>query len=269
MKDVLKAAGYIKSRVILTAETALVLGSGLGNYADSLNSPHVIHYKDVPGMPVSTVQGHKGAFVIGCKDEKQIICLQGRVHYYEGRSPEETVFPIRVLQTLGIKKLILTNAAGAVNTSFAPGNLVCITDHINLTGLNPLRGTKALDFGERFPSMSEAYSAKLRGIALEAALETGIPLKQGVYYYCAGPSYETPAEIRAIRVLGGDMVGMSTVYETTAAVQAGMEVLGISCITNMAAGILNQQLSHAEVMETGQKAAGLFASLIDKIIEKI
>ena len=248
MNEVIKAAGYIKSKLTVTAQTGLVLGSGLGNYADGLSNASVIHYKDVPGMPVSTVQGHKGAFVIGEKAGRQIICLQGRVHYYEGRSPEETVFPIRVLKALGINKLILTNAAGAVNTDFAPGDLVCITDHINLTGLNPLRGTKT---------------------ALDSALQAGIKLKQGVYYYCAGPSYETPAEIRAIRILGGDMVGMSTVYETVAAVQAGIKVLGISCITNMAAGILKTPLSHAEVMETGKKAAGAFASLIDKIIENI
>ena len=269
MNEVIKAAGYIKSKLTVTAQTGLVLGSGLGNYADGLSNASVIHYKDVPGMPVSTVQGHKGAFVIGEKAGRQIICLQGRVHYYEGRSPEETVFPIRVLKALGINKLILTNAAGAVNTDFAPGDLVCITDHINLTGLNPLRGTRALDFGERFPSMSEAYAPDLIKTALDSALQAGIKLKQGVYYYCAGPSYETPAEIRAIRILGGDLVGMSTVYETVAAVQAGIKVLGISCITNMAAGILKTPLSHAEVMETGKKAAGAFASLIDKIIENI
>lgn len=269
MNEVLKAAGYIKNKLDIMAEAGLVLGSGLGSYAEGLANAEVIHYKDVPGMPVSTVDGHKGAFVIGDKAGKQIICLQGRVHYYEGRSPEETVFPLRVLKALGVKKLILTNAAGAVNTSFAPGDLVCITDHINLTGLNPLRGMKALEFGERFPSMSQAYDAELRALALEAARQAGIPLKQGVYYYCAGPSYETPAEIRAIRILGGDMVGMSTVFETVAAVQAGIRVLGISCITNMAAGILKTPLSHAEVMETGRRAEGAFASLIDKIIENI
>lgn len=269
MNEVSKAVGFIKNKCGVYSDIGLVLGSGLGDYADTLENKTVIHYKDVPGMPVSTISGHKGAFVIGERNGRQVICLQGRVHYYEGRSPEEVVFPVRVLRGLGADKLILTNAAGAVNTSFSPGDLVCITDHINLTGLNPLKGAKALEYGERFPSMSEAYSPDMRKAAAAAALDSGTELKQGVYFYCSGPSYETPAEIRAIRVLGGDMVGMSTVFETTAAVQAGMKVLGISCITNMAAGILSVPLSHKEVMETGGKIAGKFASLIDKIIEKI
>ncbi|MBS6474797.1 MAG: purine-nucleoside phosphorylase [Clostridiales bacterium] len=253
----------------ISFDAAVILGSGLGEYGNTLSEIKEISYSNIPFMPCSTVDGHKGSVLVGKKGSKNLLIFQGRVHFYEGRSLNEVIFSVRLMHELGIKKLILTNAAGAVNESFLPGELMLICDHINLSGHNCLVGTEALDFGERFPSMCNVYSENLRHAAIAAAREKNICLREGIYFYCTGPSYETPSEVRAIRLLGGDAVGMSTVHEATAAVQMGMEVLGISCLTNMAAGISKQALTHSEVLETGKRTQRNFMTLIDKIIENI
>lgn len=268
-KKVEAAAEYLKSKIGTVPEIAIVLGSGLGKYAQTLENSISIPYKEIPGMPATTVVGHQGAFVCGKKQGKNVLLMQGRAHYYEGNTLDQVIFPIRVLKLLGIKTLILTNAAGAVNTSYHHGEFMLISDHINLTGNNCLIGQSALDFGPRFPSMTCIYDKELRKLAKAAAEELDIAMHEGVYYYCTGPSFETPAEIRAIRILGGDAVGMSTVHEAVAAVQMDIIVLGISCLTNMAAGILDQPLTHEEVMETGNKVAAKFAKLIDNIIKNL
>lgn len=269
IREAENAANYILNVCGKTPDCAVILGSGLGQWGDTLENGHVIPYSEIPGMPVSSVKGHSNCFIIGEKCGKTVLAMKGRIHLYEGWSAQETVFPIRIMKRLGVTKLIITNAAGGVNTDFKPGDLMLITDHINLSGHNALRGSEATEFGERFPSMSAAYDKQLREVAQRAASRLGIMLRSGVYFYSAGPSFETPAEIRAIRILGGDAVGMSTVHETTAAVQQGMRVLGISCITNMAAGILDVPLTHSEVLETGERVKDKFAMLVDEIIRII
>ena len=250
----------------MSPEMGLVLGSGLGSLADSMENPIIVDYGSVPGFPQSTVEGHKGRFVIGDYQGKPVLMMQGRFHYYEGKEMEEVVFPIRVMRDLGIGTLILTNAAGGINMDFRPGDIMLITDHINLSGGNPLRGKNYEEFGPRFPDMSNAYDPGMRQIARDASKRLGIPIRTGIYAMMQGPSYETPAEIRMLRTLGADAVGMSTVPEVLAAVHAQMKVLGISCITNMAAGILKKSLTHQEVLETANQSKDKFIQLINAVI---
>jgi len=247
----------------------VVLGSGLGGYADTLEDAQIIDYRDIPGFPQSTVPGHAGRLVLGKKHGVSLACMQGRFHCYEGYTPAETVIPLRTLIKLGVKKLLITNAAGGVNESFCPGDIMIITDHINFASLNPLAGANLDEFGPRFPDMSFAYDKELSAALKEAASRHGIDVKTGVYAMMKGPSFETPAEIRALRVLGADAVGMSSVPEIIAAAHACVKSAAMSCITNMAAGILNQPLTHEEVMETGRIAAGRIRTLIDGFIERV
>lgn len=264
-----EALNYIRSKIRYMPEIAVILGSGLGKFADGIEDRTEIEYKDIPMFPRSTVQGHAGKLIIGKSGGKNIIAMQGRFHMYEGYGPDDVTLPVRIFQLMGVKILIVTNAAGAVNTEFDVGDLMIIEDHIGLFCPSPLSGENDERFGTRFPSMTSAYDKKLTEAAYNAAEETGIKLRKGVYCYCKGPMFETPAEIRAIRALGGDAAGMSTVPEVIAAVHGGLRVLGISCITNMAAGILNVPLTHEEVMETGKKVENSFSKLVGEIIAKI
>jgi purine-nucleoside phosphorylase len=260
------AAAFIKGKLQQQPKIGLILGSGLGVLADDINDPVRIPYNEIPGFPVSTVEGHAGQLVCGQLSGVEVIAMQGRFHYYEGYSMEKVTFPVRVMKEIGVDKLIVTNAAGGVNESFTPGDLMIITDHINNMGTNPLIGPNDSQFGVRFPDMSTAYSKELRKIAKTAAEKLAINVKEGVYVGNPGPVYETPAEIRMVRTMGGDAVGMSTVPEVIVARHAGMDVLGISCISNMAAGILDQPLSHDEVMETTEKVKSSFLSLVNEIV---
>ena len=261
------AAEYILQKVALRPTVALVLGSGLGDYADTLEQSVKIPYSEIPNFPQPTVEGHAGAFVFGMKEGKQVVVAQGRVHYYEGLPMQEITLPVRVLAAIGVKTLVLTNAAGGVNLGYQPGTLMLISDHINFSGANPLVGANLDEFGPRFPDASDVYTARLRKELLPKAEEAGIALRQGVYMMFSGPSFETPAEIRMARTLGADAVGMSTVPEALVATHCGMEVLGISCISNMAAGVLNQKLSHQEVMDTGAMVHDKFQKLIKIVIQ--
>ena len=250
-------------------QAAVVLGSGLGDFADTLADPVAIPYGELPYWPASSVVGHPGRLVIGTVAGRRVAALAGRVHLYEGRDPGDVVFAARVMGRLGAKQLILTNAAGGVNTGFASGGLMVIDDHINLQGANPLVGDNDDRLGPRFPDMTEVYSQRLRRIADEAAAAAGVPVTHGVYAALLGPSYETPAEIRYLRTIGADAVGMSTVPEAIAARHMGLEVLGISCISNMAAGVLPAPLNHADVLETTRRVRGAFLALLEGIIERL
>jgi purine-nucleoside phosphorylase len=250
-------------------KTAIVLGSGLGDFADTLHDSIAMPCGDVPHWPASRVVGHTGRLVFGYVAGRPIAVLAGRVHFYEGRGIAPVVFATRVMGRLGVQEMILTNAAGGINTSFASGALMVIDDHINLLGTNPLIGPNDERFGPRFPDMTEVYSPRLRAIADAAAHARGIPVKHGVYVAVHGPSYETPAEIRYMRTIGADAVGMSTVPEALAARHMNLEVLAISCITNMAAGVLPQLLNHEEVLETARRVRGSFISLLEGIIERL
>lgn len=260
------AAEYIREQVSLRPDIGLVLGSGLGDFADTLEDAVRVPYSQIPNFPVPTVPGHSGALVFGKKCGRSVVVLQGRIHYYEGLPQQEITLPIRVLAALGVKTLVLTNACGGVNLSFRPGDLMLISDHINFSGANPLIGPNLDAFGPRFPDMSDLYTASLRAAIREAAAADGIALQEGVYAMYSGPNYETPAEIRMFRILGADAVGMSTVPEALVAGQCGMQVVGVSCITNMAAGVLPVKLSHAEVMETADRVRDKFRNLIDLIL---
>jgi purine-nucleoside phosphorylase len=260
------AFNFLSGRTNRRPEVCVVLGSGLGAYADTISDAEVIPYKDIPGFPVSTVEGHAGQLVFGQKHGVSIVCMQGRFHCYEGYTAEETVIPLRALIKLGIKKLLLTNAAGGINTGFSPGDIMIIEDHINFTFLNPLVGANLDEFGPRFPDMSYAYNKELISALMDVAIENGIKFKSGVYAMMKGPSFETPAEIKALRALGADAVGMSSVPEIIAAAHAGVSSAAMSCITNMAAGILDKPLSHREVMDTGKIAADNIKKLIDGFI---
>ena len=264
-----EAAESIRGKTALAPEIALILGSGLGVLADHVEDAAVIPYEDIPHFPLSTVEGHAGELVIGRLAGRPVVIMRGRFHMYEGYGPELTAFPVRVMKALGARTLVVTNAAGGINTSFEPGDLMLIADHLNLTGRNPLVGPNDGELGPRFPDMSEAYSRRLRAIANETAREQGLKLREGVYAGLLGPSYETPAEIRMLRALGADAVGMSTVAEVIAARHAGLEVLGISCISNMAAGILDQPLSHDEVMETTERVKSRFLALVTGVIPRL
>lgn len=267
MKDIERlkiAADYIKGSLKEIPKRAVILGSGLGELADDVQNATILEYKDIPEFPQSTAPGHKGRLVAGELDGELVLLMQGRFHFYEGYSMDVVVFPIRVMKLLGVESLIVTNAAGGVNKSFSPGDLMLITDHLSMFCTNPLIGSNYGDFGPRFNDMSDPYSREKREKVKE--LIDDIDLKEGVYAYMTGPSYETPAEIRSLRVLGADAVGMSTVPEVITAVHAGIKVLGISCITNMAAGILDQPLDGDEVIETGQRVKSKFKKLILKIL---
>jgi purine-nucleoside phosphorylase len=260
---------YIAGKTDIKPEIGLILGSGLGVLADEIETPVTIPYGEIPHFPVSTVEGHKGQLVIGRLEGKSVCAMQGRFHYYEGHGLDEVTFPVRVMKAIGADKIIVTNAAGGINESYKAGDLMLIRDHINLTGRNPLIGPNDEGMGVRFPDMSDAYCPDLRALALEVAQQNGIKLQEGVYVGMLGPSYETPAEIRMLRTLGGDAVGMSTVPEVIVARHAGIRVLGISCISNMAAGILPQPLSHDEVMETAEKVKHTFLTLVKAVIQKV
>jgi purine-nucleoside phosphorylase len=250
-------------------QIAIVLGSGLGDFADTLQESVVTPYTALPHWPASNVVGHAGRLVIGNTAGKRVAALSGRVHFYEGHDLATVAFATRVMGRLGVKQIILTNAAGGINTGFAQGALMIIDDHINMLGSNPLVGPNDERLGARFPDMSEVYSRRLRHVADEAASAKGVAVNHGVYVAVHGPSYETPAEIRYFRTIGADAVGMSTVPEAIAARHIGMEVLGISCITNMAAGVLPQPLVHDEVVETAHRVRGSFISLLEGIIERL
>ena len=263
------AARFILQHMPLQPRIALVLGSGLGAFADSLTEAVRIPYADIPSFPRSTAIGHAGQLVVGKAEGVAVAAMQGRVHLYEGYSAQEIAFPVRVFGRMGVRAVILTNAAGGITRSYSQGALVLVRDHINLQGHNPLVGPNDDRFGVRFPDMTRAYDRDYREMALQEARKLGIPLQEGVYAALLGPSYETPAEIEHLHRIGADLVGMSTVTEVIAARHMGIKVLAISCVTNMAAGILDQPLSHAEVMETGERVRGNFESLLRAILPAI
>jgi purine-nucleoside phosphorylase len=264
-----RGAKFILSKTKLRPRIALVLGSGLGAFADEFSSATKIPYTKIPGFPRSTAIGHAGQLVIGKVGDVAVAGMQGRVHLYEGYSVKEVAFPIRVFARLGIQAVILTNAAGGIKKEFSQGHLVVLKDHINLQGVNPLSGPNDENFGPRFPDMTTAYDRKFREIALAEGQQLGIALAEGTYAALTGPSYETPAEIRYLRSIGSDLVGMSTVPEVIAARHSGIRVLGISCVTNAAAGILDQPLDHREVLETAERVKSQFISLLSAILPKM
>lgn len=264
-----KASSFIKEKIKEQPKIGLILGSGLGVLVDEIEDQVKVPYHTIPEFPTSTVEGHEGQLVFGKIHGVSVVAMQGRIHYYEGYDMGKVTFPVRVMKELGIDTLIVTNAAGGVNTSFKPGDLMLITDHINFTGTSPLIGPNNPELGLRFVDMSYPYDRELRKVAKDAAKEVNVNLREGVYVAVTGPSYETPAEIRMFRTLGADAVGMSTVSEVIVARHAELKVLGISCITNMAAGILDQPLNHEEVIETTQKVREQFLSLIKEIVRKL
>ena len=259
----------IREKTDFEPEIALVLGSGLGDYADSIDIKDTVEYSDIEGFPVSTVKGHKGRFVFGYVKEKPVVIMQGRVHFYEGYDMSDVVLPTRLMGMLGAKKIVLTNAAGGVNKGYKPGDFMIIDDHILYGVPNPLIGPNIDELGVRFPDITNMYNKKMQDVIAKVAKQQNLDIKKGVYMQLTGPSYETPAEIRMARTLGADAVGMSTACEAIAACHMGMEVMGISCITNMAAGILDTPLNHAEVQETADRVAKEFKQLITGIIEEI
>ena len=269
LQKIQEASNYLKGEIKHQPQIALILGSGLGILADEIENPQAIPYNQIPHFPVSTVEGHAGELVFGDLMGKRVMAMKGRFHYYEGYSMEAVTFPIRVMKALGINTLIVTNAAGGVKKSFSPGDLMLITDHINFAFNNPLMGKNERELGERFTDMSRAYDEKLINTALAAADALDMKLQQGVYTFFSGPTYETPAEVKMVEFFGGDAVGMSTVPEVMAAVHGGQRVLGISCISNMAAGILPQSLSHDEVIETTQRVKDQFINFIKAILTRI
>jgi purine-nucleoside phosphorylase len=263
------AAQLILKRTSLHPKIGLVLGSGLGAFADSLTEAQAVPYSEIPSFPQSTAIGHAGRMVVGNAGQVPVAAMQGRVHLYEGYSAQQVAYPIRVFARMGIKAVILTNAAGGINLGYSQGALVLIRDHINLQGTNPLVGPNDDRFGVRFPDMTHAYCEQYREIVRDEATQLNIPIYEGVYAALLGPSYETPTEIEHLRRIGADLVGMSTVAEVIAARHMGLNVLAISCVTNMAAGILDQPLSHAEVMETGERVRSTFEALLRAIIPRI
>src|SRR5687767_867219 len=263
------AARIIRARTKLEPRIAIVLGSGLGGFADDFEEAVGIPYEEIPGFMRSTAQGHAGRLVIGKIDTVPVVAMQGRVHYYEGYSLEEVTFPVRTFKVLGVKTLILTNAAGGINVELTQGALMVISDHVNLMGDNPLRGPNDERFGPRFPDMSGVYSPGLQGLVVEEARAMGAEVRRGIYGGLSGPSYETPAEIHMLRNLGADAVGMSTVPEAIVARHMDMEVLAISCITNMAAGIGDEPIDHSEVMAIGDRVRGTFTELLRRVVGRI
>jgi len=260
---------FLEERMPSRPDVGVVLGSGLGAFADELSDRVEIPFHEIPGWPRSTAVGHAGKLVFGKLGDTNVAVLAGRAHLYEGYTAARVVFGVRVLKLLGIHSLVLTNAAGGVNLSYSQGALVLVSDHINLQGTNPLVGANEADFGPRFPDMTEAYSARYRAIAKQVGLDMGITLPEGVYAAMLGPSYETPAEIRYLRTIGADLVGMSTVAETIASNHAGVQVLAISCVTNMAAGVLPEKLNHEEVLATGERVRGTLVTLLKNVIPRL
>lgn len=259
----------IRAKTDFQPEVGLVLGSGLGDYAESIQKVQTIPYTEIEGFPVSTVTGHKGCFVFGYVGSVPVVIMQGRVHFYEGYPMSDVVLPVRLMGLLGIKKLILTNAAGGINPDFQPGDFMMITDHITTSIPSPLLGPNLNELGPRFPDMSHVYTPRLQEAIRSAAVKCGIAIKEGVYVQLTGPNYETPAEIRMCRGWGGDAVGMSTACEAMAAGHMGLEVCGISCITNLAAGMSKKQLDHKEVQETADRVSAFFKKLVTEIIGTI
>lgn len=268
-KKILDAADVLLKKIDETPSVGLILGSGLGVLADEIEEPIAVPYENIPGFPISTVPGHKGQFVFGKLEGVPVAAMQGRFHFYEGYSLREVTFPVRVMKRLGVETLIVTNASGGVNIDFQPGDLMLIRDHINWLYANPLAGPNDDALGTRFPDMSEPYSERLLQVAEDAAYRMGIHLREGVYLATSGPSYETPAEIRMMRKLGADAVGMSTVPEVIAARHSGIEVLGISCISNAGAGILDVSLTHEEVIETTKRIRSDFLKLLKTILRDL
>lgn len=264
-----RAYESVKKKISFQPEAALILGSGLGNFAETVKIVETLDYKDIEGFPVSTVPGHKGRFIFGYVEDVPMVIMQGRVHYYEGYSMKEVTLPIRLMKLMGAKLLFLTNASGGVNMDYHAGDFMLMTDHISTFIPSPLIGANDEDLGPRFPDMSDVYRKDIRDIIRRVAGEEQIPLKEGVYVQLTGPAYETPAEIRMVRALGADAVGMSTVCEAIVANHMGMAVCGISCITNMASGILPQPLSHKEVQETADRVAPLFERLVKKSLTAV
>jgi purine-nucleoside phosphorylase len=264
-----EARRFLESKTALRPRVGVVLGSGLGAFAAELSDPVSIPYGGIPGWPGSTAIGHAGELIFGRLNGLAVAVMAGRVHLYEGYTAQQVAFGVRVLGTFGVRSLVLTNAAGGINLEYSRGALVLLSDHINLQGCNPLTGANLDALGPRFPDMSEAYSIRYREIARQVGGELGIELKEGVYAALAGPSYETPAEIRYLRIIGADLVGMSTVAETIAANHMGMRVLGISCVTNMAAGILPQKLSHEEVLETGAAVRDTLVRFLKTLLPRL
>ncbi len=260
------AVRFIQSKYSLQPTIGLILGSGLGEYAEEMEEANFIPYEDIPDFPVSTVEGHVGRFVLGYCMGKPTIMMQGRFHFYEGYKGEDIALPIRVMKGLGVEILLITNAAGGIRETFKPGDLMVIKDHINIAGVNPLIGKNSVAYGPRFPDMSRAYDREIQRIIHLSAIHEKIDLQEGVYAMMSGPSYETPAEIKMLRLLGADAVGMSTVPEVIAAVHCGLLVGGISCITNMAAGILDQPLKHQEVVETAELTRDTLKRCLNRVI---
>lgn len=269
IKKITDAADFIKEKIDGAPSIGLILGSGLGVLAAEIEDPVKISYEEIPEFPVSTVEGHQGQLVFGKMKGQNVVAMQGRFHFYEGYSMEEVSLPVRVMKAIGVEILLVTNAAGGINTTFEAGNLMIIQDHINFLPNHPLIGPNEESLGPRFPDMSEAYSKRLIPIAKQSGQELGIDLKEGTYLATTGPAYETPAEVRMMRTLGADAAGMSTVPEVIVARHGGMEVLGISCITNLAAGILDQPLSHEEVIETTKRVQQDFSGLVKTIVSKL
>lgn len=268
IEQIYETVDAIRAKVSVRPEVGIVLGSGLGEYADQFPAPTIIPYEEIPHFPQVTIVGHKGRLVFQEIEGLPVVVMQGRFHYYEGYSMEQVTFPIRVLGQLGIRRLILTNAAGGANINFSAGDLMLITDHLNLMGMNPLRGPHNQVFGDRFPDMTCAYHPEEREVFESVAQRLNIPLQRGVYAAFSGPSYETPAEIHMIRTLGADAVGMSTVPEAIVATQMGIRVSGVSCITNMAAGMPGSKLTHEDVMETANRVKHQFIALINGVIQE-
>lgn len=264
-----QAKEFLQDRLKIKPIVGLILGSGLGVLADQMSQPIRIPYQDIPGFPTSTVAGHAGQLVAGELNGVAVVAMQGRFHYYEGYRLDSVTFPVRVMKAIGIEKLFVTNAAGGLNEAFKPGDLMLITDHINNTGQNPLIGPNDDQQGVRFPDMSTAYTPDLQKLARQVATELSIDLKEGVYVWNTGPTYETPAEVRMLQAAGGDAVGMSTVPEVIVARHVGLDVLGLSCISNMAAGILDEVLSHDEVIETTESVREIFIALVKAILTRL
>ncbi|WP_203361839.1 purine-nucleoside phosphorylase [Bacillus sp. REN10] len=269
LEKIQQATHYLQKVSQKSPKIGLILGSGLGVLADEIDDAVKIPYSDIPDFPVSTVEGHAGQLVFGTLSGKEVVAMQGRFHYYEGYSFDQVTFPVRVMKALGVEIVIVTNAAGGVNESFEPGDLMIITDHINMMGGNPLIGPNDNRLGVRFPDMSEAYNKELQQLAKDIASNINLSVREGVYVGNTGPVYETPAEVRMARILGGDAVGMSTVPEVIVARHSEMKVLGISCISNMAAGILDQPLAHDEVIETTEKVKADFLLYVKEIIKSM
>ncbi len=264
-----QAKQFLQDQLKVKPKVGLILGSGLGVLAEQISQPVRIPYQEIPGFPESTVEGHAGQLVIGQLNGVDVVAMQGRFHYYEGYGLDAVTFPVRVMKAIGIEKLFVTNAAGGVNEDFKPGNLMLITDHINNTGQNPLIGPNDDSQGVRFPDLSTAYNRDLQTLARQVAKELTIDLKEGVYVWNTGPTYETPAEVKVLQAVGGDAVGMSTVPEVIVARHIGLDVLGISCISNMAAGILDEKLSHDEVIETTESVRETFISFVKEILTRL